>query len=79
LRRAVAHLAHSQGWNRQQQEQHYLEVSRDAEEYLRAVQQSAQFSTYERLFRLWHILHSPFVWLLAISGIIHVVATKFMY
>lgn len=79
LRRAAAHLAGSQGWSRQQQEQHYLEVSRDAEEYLRAVQQAAQFSSYERLFRLWHILHSPFVWLLAISGIVHVVATKFMY
>ena len=79
LRRAVAHLANSQGWNRQQQEQHYLEVSRDAEEYLRAVQQAAQFSSYERLFRLWHILHAPFVWLLGISGIVHVIATKFMY
>jgi hypothetical protein len=79
LRRAVAHLANSQGWNKQQQEQHYLEISQDAEEYLRAVQQAAQFSSYERLFRLWHILHSPFVWLLAISGIVHVIATKFMY
>jgi hypothetical protein len=79
LRRAVAHLAKAQGWDRLQQEQHYLEVSRDAEGYLRAVQQAAQFSSYERLFRLWHILHSPFVWLLAISGIVHVIATKFMY
>ncbi len=79
LRRAVTHLANSQGWNMQQQEQHYQEVSRDAEEYLRAVQQAAQFSSYERLFRLWHILHSPFVWLLGISGIVHVIATKFMY
>ena len=79
LRQAVAHLAKAQGWDRQQQEQHYLEVSRDAEEYLRAVQQAAQFSSYERLFRLWHILHSPFVWLLGISGIVHVIATKFMY
>ena len=79
LRRAAAQLAKAQGWDRQQQEQHYLEVSRDAEGYLRAVQQAAQFSSYERLFRLWHILHSPFVWLLAISGIVHVIATKFMY
>lgn len=79
LRRAVNHLAKAQGWNKLQQEQHYLEVSQDAEEYLRAVQQAAQFSSYERLFRLWHILHSPFVWLLAISGIVHVIATKFMY
>jgi hypothetical protein len=79
LRQAVVHLAKAQGWDRQQQEQHYLEVSRDADGYLRAVQQAAQFSSYERLFRLWHILHSPFVWLLGISGIVHVIATKFMY
>ena len=79
LRQAVGHLAQAQGWDRQQQEQHLREVCRDAEEYLRAVQQAAQFSSYERLFRLWHILHSPFVWLLAISGIVHVIATKFMY
>jgi hypothetical protein len=79
LRREVAQLAEARGGHRQQLEQQYLEVSRDAEEYLRAVQQAAQFSSYERLFRLWHILHSPFVWLLAISGIVHVIATKFMY
>lgn len=79
LRLAVAHLAGSQGWNSQEQQQHYQEVVQDTEEYLRAVQQAAQFSSYERLFRLWHILHSPFVWLLGVSGIVHVIATNFMY
>ena len=79
LKLAVVHLARAQGWDSQQQQQHYLEVSQDAEEYLRAVQQAAQFSSYERLFRLWHVLHSPFVWLLGVSGIVHVVATNFMY
>lgn len=79
LWRGVAHLANTQGWDRQKQEQHYLAVVQDAEEYLRAVQQAAQFSSYERLFRLWHVLHSPFVWLLGVSGIVHVIATNFMY
>ena len=79
LRRAVSHLAKDQGWNSQEQEQRYQEVVQDAEEYLRAVQQAAQFSSYERLFRLWHVLHSPFVWLLGVSGIVHVIATNFMY
>jgi hypothetical protein len=79
LRKAVAHLAGSQGWSSQEQQQHYHEVVQDAEEYLRAVQQAAQFSSYERLFRLWHVLHSPFVWLLGVSGIVHVIATNFMY
>ncbi|MGB9092735.1 MAG: hypothetical protein WCB93_01320 [Gallionella sp.] len=79
LRLAVAHLARSQGWDSREQQQHYQEVVQDAEEYLRAVQQAAQFSSYERLFRLWHVLHSPFVWLLGVSGIVHVIATNFMY
>ncbi len=76
LRQAAENLAKSQGWSRQQQEQHLLAVSQDVNEYLDAVQQAAQFSSYERLFRLWHILHSPFVWLLAISGIVHVIAVN---
>jgi hypothetical protein len=79
LLQAVSHLAKSQAWNKQQQDQHVQTVITDVNEYLDAVLQAAQFSSYERLFRLWHILHSPFVWLLGISGIVHVIATKFMY
>ena len=41
---------------------------------LRAVQRTAQFTTYERLFSLWHVLHVPVVYMLAISAIVHVVA-----
>lgn len=41
---------------------------------LRAAQQAAQFSSYERLFALWHIVHIPFLCLLVITAIIHVVA-----
>ena len=79
LQQAIDHLAKAQGWNKQQQDQHFQAVLLDMDEYLDAVKQAAQFSSYERLFSLWHILHSPFVWLLAISGIVHVIATKFMY
>lgn len=43
-------------------------------DYIRAVQKEAQFRVYERLFSLWHILHAPFVYMLVISGIVHVVA-----
>ncbi len=76
LRQAVIQLAQAQGWDKQQREQHYQAVAGNVDDYLAAVQQAAQFSSYERLFRLWHILHSPFVWLLAISGIVHVIAVN---
>lgn len=42
--------------------------------YLNAVVRVAQYTAYERLFSLWHIAHIPFVYLLIISAIVHVVA-----
>ncbi len=41
---------------------------------LQGIQQTAQFSAYERLFSLWHVLHIPFVYIFVISAIVHVVA-----
>lgn len=45
-----------------------------ADETLLALQRTAQFAAYERLFALWHVLHVPFVYMLAISAVVHVVA-----
>lgn len=42
--------------------------------YLNAVVRVAQFTAFERLFSLWHVAHIPFVYLLVISSIIHVIA-----
>ncbi|WP_284619044.1 hypothetical protein [Aquabacterium humicola] len=42
--------------------------------YLEAVVRVAQFSAYERVFALWHVAHLPFVVLLGISAVVHVVA-----
>ncbi len=41
---------------------------------LDAVQRAAQFSTYERLFSLWHVVHIPFLCMLVVTAIVHVVA-----
>jgi hypothetical protein len=57
-------------------DQHLQEALMYVKRYLASVQVAAQFSAYERLFRLWHILHTPFVWLLGISGIVHVIAVN---
>jgi hypothetical protein len=46
--------------------------------YLKEVERVAQFSTYERLFSLWHVLHIPLIYLLAASTIVHVIAV-YMY
>jgi len=46
--------------------------------YLRECERVAQFSTYERFFSLWHILHIPLIYVLAASAIFHIVAI-YMY
>jgi hypothetical protein len=42
--------------------------------YLASVVRVAQFTAYERLFALWHVLHTPFVYLLVITAGFHVFA-----
>jgi hypothetical protein len=42
--------------------------------YLVAVRDLAQFSTYEKLFSLWHIFHVPLVYMLVFSAIWHVIS-----
>jgi hypothetical protein len=42
--------------------------------YLQAVVRVAQYTAYERLFSLWHVAHLPFVFLLLLSAVVHVVA-----
>ncbi len=42
--------------------------------YTMTVKRAAQFEVYKRMFAWWHILHLPFVWLLAASAAYHVLA-----
>lgn len=49
-----------------------------ASSYLRESQRVAQFSTYERFFSLWHVLHIPLIYILAASTIFHIMAV-YMY
>lgn len=53
-------------------ELHELLLNMDAA--LRAAQTTAQFSTYERLFSLWHTVHIPFLVMLVLTALVHVVA-----
>lgn len=46
--------------------------------YLKGIQQVAQFKMYERFFSLWHVLHIPLIYILAATGVFHVIAV-YMY
>lgn len=47
--------------------------------FVEAVCSAATYASWVRLFALWHIVHVPFLYLLIITGIVHVVAVNFMY
>ena len=41
-----------------------------------ATRRVAEFQAYERLFSLWHALHLPLIFMLAIAAIVHIVAVN---
>ncbi|OAI49172.1 hypothetical protein AYO43_10765, partial [Nitrospira sp. SCGC AG-212-E16] len=54
------------------------EATQLASSYLRECQRVAQFSIYERVFSLWHVLHIPLIYILAACTIFHIMAA-YMY
>ena len=42
--------------------------------FMRLTGRVAQFTLYERLFSLWHVLHMPFFFMMVISALVHVLA-----
>jgi hypothetical protein len=43
-------------------------------DYLYSVERAAQFTAFERIFALWHVVHIPLVYMLVATAIWHVVA-----
>jgi hypothetical protein len=46
----------------------------DAASYLDSVRRAAEFAFYDRMLRLWHVLHLPLFFVLVATAIIHIVA-----
>ena len=74
LKKILGSHATQRGWERDKLRRRVATASVMISTYLEAARHAAQFSAYERLFSLWHILHVPFVFMLVISGVVHVIA-----
>ncbi|MGC2519370.1 MAG: hypothetical protein WA373_09740 [Burkholderiales bacterium] len=61
-------------WRREEAVRRYQEARGKIWRYLALSKRVAQFRSYERLFSLWHVAHIPFVYMLAASAVVHVVA-----
>ena len=74
LRRRLRRTAAEKGWPDDALAKRERRSRRLVERYLDAVVRVAQYTAYERVFALWHVAHLPFVYLLVISAVVHVVA-----
>ena len=74
LRQPLHELAVEHGWDAADLRRRKRRARRLVDQYLHAVVRVAQYGAYERVFALWHLAHLPFIYLLVISAVVHVVA-----
>ncbi len=74
MKKALSKAKHENRLTRKQRILAYQLAKQKTDLFVDAVCEAAQLSSWERLFSLWHVLHVPFLYLLVISGIVHVVA-----
>ncbi len=74
LRRRLRELAVAQNWTDDDLRRRERRALKLADRYLDAVVRVAQYTAYQRMFALWHLAHLPFVYLLIISAVVHVIA-----
>ncbi len=74
LKKALRIEAGKCNWDRRTRRQRGWEARLYISAYLTAVRKVAEFTFYERLFALWHVLHLPLFFFLVLAAIMHVVA-----
>ncbi len=72
--RSLAARATTEGWAPEQLRQRQRRAQALVADYVASVQRVAQCSAYTRLFSLWHVAHVPFVFIMVLCAVFHVVA-----
>ncbi|OYU91285.1 MAG: hypothetical protein CFE45_23720, partial [Burkholderiales bacterium PBB5] len=70
----LATRAGQAGWRREAQRRRARAARRAVADFIHAVLRVAQFALVDRLFSLWHVVHIPFVYVMVLCAIAHVVA-----
>lgn len=74
LKFKVLALGQTKGWEPAKTASLLRKTRRLVHEELMSLQRIAQFSAWEKLFSWWHVAHVPFVYLMVLSAVAHVVA-----
>jgi hypothetical protein len=72
--RALRGVADQQNWGSATLRARRVRARRLVADYTTAVLRVAQLAAYTRMFSLWHVLHVPFVFLMVLCAIAHIVA-----
>ncbi len=67
-------LVGREGWSTADQQARTAQAKQAVSDFVHAVMSVAQFSLVDRLFSLWHVVHIPFVYVMVLCAIAHVVA-----
>lgn len=74
LRAALREAAARRGWDGRETVRRERHARKLVRRYLHAVVRVAHFTAYERMFALWHVAHVPFVYVMVLSAVVHVIA-----
>lgn len=74
VKRQLQAWAEREQWGADARRRRQRKALRLVDEHIDAVLRVAQFAAYARIFSLWHVLHVPFVFMMVISAVVHVVA-----
>lgn len=74
LKLALREHARQQGWSRERRSAEARTLMTKLQSYFRLGQRVVQFDGAVRLFALWHVLHIPFVYVMVLCAVVHVVA-----
>lgn len=74
LDRTLTERAQRDGWPAEMLAKRQRRSRQLMKRYFGAVLEVAHYSLFDRLFAFWHVAHLPFVVLLAVSAVVHVVA-----
>jgi len=74
LRAPLAARAAAGRWSADELARRRRRAQRLVDDHLEAVVQVARRQAFGRVFALWHVAHLPFIYLLVISAVVHVIA-----
>ncbi|VAW65609.1 hypothetical protein MNBD_GAMMA08-2073 [hydrothermal vent metagenome] len=74
LKKSFDLYAEQAEWTAQQKKSYFKKINGHLQSFINAMIRTCEFSIYERLFALWHMLHYPLFLMLVVSGFVHVFA-----